>query len=276
RGHTEPFQLSAEITQQLKALSRQSDTTLFMTLLAAFATLLTRYSGQPQIVIGSPIANRIHTDLEALIGFLVNTLALHLDLSTNPTFQTLLTQVRKVALEAYAHQDIPFEQVVEALQPQRNLSHSPLFQVMLVLQNAPMANLDISGLELTLIEPDSVIAKFDLTLSMTETTEGLAGAFEYNTDLFDVTTIIRMIGHFQTLLIGLLDNPQQLISELPLLTQAEQQQLLAWNNTQTDYPFDKCIHQLFEEQVVKTPDNIAVVFENQHLTYQQLNTKANQ
>ena len=276
QGASLPISLSKELSVQLKHLSQQNGTTLFMTLLSAFATLLSRYSGQSDIVIGSPIANRTHSQTESLIGFFVNTLVLRLDLSDNPPFETLLQQARRVALEAYTHQDIPFEQLVEGLQPARDISHSPLFQVMLVLQNAPQSNLELSGLTLTPLETESTIAKFDLTLLIEETDQGIVGGFEYNTDLFEATTIERLREHLYTLLTGLVANPQQPIHELPLLTEAEQQQLLAWNDTATDYPRDQTIVDLFEEQVEQTPDAVAVVFEDQQLTYRELNIKANQ
>jgi amino acid adenylation domain-containing protein len=276
QGANLPLSLSPELTAQLKSLSQQTGSTLFMTLLSAFATLLSRYSGQSDIVIGSPIANRTHRQTESLIGFFVNTLVLRLDLSGNPPFDTVLQQARRVALEAYTHQDIPFEQLVEELKPARNMSHSPLFQVMLVLQNAPMSNLEMSGVSLTPLEMESVIAKFEITLSLTETDQGLVGGLEYNTDLFESATIERLRGHLNTLLTGLVTNPQQPIHELPLLTEAEQQQLLAWNETATDYPRDKTLVDLFEEQVEQTPEAIAVIFEDQQLTYLQLNMKANQ
>jgi len=276
QGKTASLQLSPELTEQLKNLSQQAGSTLYMTLLAAFATLLSRYSGQSDIVIGSPIANRIHRQIESLIGFFVNTLVLRIDLSNNPRFEELLRRVRQVALDAYTHQDIPFEKLVEELQPERNISHTPLFQVMFVLQNAQMDTLQLSALSLTPIARENVTAKFDLTLSMRETAQGLAGRLEYNTDLFEPATITRMVGHFQTLLEGIVKSPQQPIAELPLLTETEYQQLMAWNDTATDYPVDQCIHQLFEAQVDKTPDAVAVVFEGQQLTYRELNNKANQ
>jgi len=277
RGTSLPVALKPELTAQLKHLSQQAGTTLFTTLLSAFAILLSRYSGQSDIVIGSPIANRTHSFTESLIGFFVNTLVLRLNLSGNPPFDNVLQQARQVALEAYTHQDIPFEQLVEKLKPERNMSHSPLFQVMFVLQNAPMSGLELAGLSLTPLEAESVIAKFDLTLSMEETADGfLVGGLEYNTDLFERLTIERLIGHLKTLLNGLVANPQQPIHEFPLLAEAEQQQLLAWNDTATDYPRDKTIVDLFEEQVEQTPDAVAVVFKDQQLTYRELNIKANQ
>jgi amino acid adenylation domain-containing protein len=276
RGNTESLILTPELTAQLKALSQQTGTTLFMVLFAVFATLLSRYSGLSDIVIGSPIANRIRSQIEPLIGFFVNTLVLRLDLKDNPSFDKFLKQVRQVTLEAYAHQDIPFEKLVEALQPERSLSHTPLFQVTFILQNTPLKTLELPEITLTPLVQEDRTAKFDLTLAMEETNDGLEGFFEYNTDLFENATIKRMVGHFQTLLDGIVANPQQSIHELPLLTKAEYQQLMAWNDTATDYPQDKCIHQLFEEQVEKTPEAIAVVFQDQSLTYRALNKKANQ
>ena len=277
RGKTQNFSLSADLTQSLQALSRESGTTLFMTLLAAFATLLYRYSGQADIAIGSPIANRHHGDIESLIGCFVNTLVLRTRCEGNPSFKSLLTQVKETTLKAYEYQDVPFGQIVEALRPQRSLSHSPLFQVMFILQNASLAEVELSGLRLNELEQESTTARFDLTLSISETDEGVVGAWEYNTDLFDSSTIARMLGHFQSLLSAIVENPQLKVDEIPLLDEAERHRLLVeWNNTATKYPKDKSIHQLFEEQVDKTPDKVAIVIEKQQLTYKQLNKKANQ
>ncbi|MHC0062944.1 non-ribosomal peptide synthase/polyketide synthase [Nostoc sp. UIC 10890] len=276
-GAHHKFALSVELTHKLTQLCQQQGVTLFMTLLAAFDTLLYRYTGQSDILVGTPIANRNRSEIEGLIGFFVNTLVLRTDLSGNPSFSELLTRVREMAMDAYAHQDLPFEMLVEVLQPQRNLSHTPLFQVMFVLQNNPMSPMELTGLTVSPLELESTTAKFDLTLSMQNTATGLVGVWEYNTDLFDSSTIERMAGHFVTLLAGILANPQQPISQLPLLTEVEQHQLLVeWNDTQVDYPQDLCIHQLFEQQVESRPDAIAVIFENQQLTYQQLNERANQ
>ncbi|AFZ17608.1 non-ribosomal peptide synthetase [Allocoleopsis franciscana] len=277
RGTTQSFTLDTDLTQKLQTLSQESGTTLFMTLLAAFATLLYRYSGQEDILIGSPIANRHRREIESLIGFFVNTLVLRTRFEDNPSMKDLLAQVRDTTLKAYEHQDVPFEQVVEVLQPQRSLSHSPLFQVMFVLQNAPMGEVELPGVTLTQLERESTIAKFDLTVLITETSQGLVGEWEYNSDLFDGSTIERMAAHFQNLLSAIVENPQQTVAELPLLSEAQQHKLLReWNQTQADYPKDVCIHQLFEEQVERTPDAVAVVFENQQLTYRELNARANQ
>ncbi|MEM9926975.1 MAG: amino acid adenylation domain-containing protein, partial [Cyanobacteria bacterium P01_D01_bin.50] len=277
RGDSYTFQISPELTAQLKRLSQQSGCTLFMTLLAAFQTLLYRYTGSEDIVVGTSIANRNYPEIEGLIGFFVNTLALRTDLSENPTFEVLLNRVREVSLGAYAYQDLPFEQLIDSLQLQRSLSYTPLFQVMFVLQNAPMEALEIEGLYWEALESNNNTAKFDLTLSMHETSSGLTGVLEYSLDLFKSETIERIAGHLETLLTAIVDEPEQKISELPLLTVSENQQLLVdWNQTAIEYPRDKCVHQIFEEQVQKTPDNIALVWENQTFTYDELNIKANQ
>ncbi|KYC36596.1 non-ribosomal peptide synthetase [Scytonema hofmannii PCC 7110] len=276
QGASYLFNLSQDLSLALNKLSQQNGCTLFMTLLAAFQTLLWRYTGSEDIVVGSPIANRNRTEIEGLIGFFANTLVLRTNLAGNPTFKELLTRVREVALGAYAHQDLPFEQLVEELQPQRSLSHAPLFQVMFVLQNAPMSALELPGLTLSPIATESRTAKFDLTLDMTETAQGLVGTLEYNTDLFESSTISRMAGHLQTLLCAIVANSQQRLSELPLLTNAEKALLVKWNDTETEYPQQQSIHQLFEAQVELTPDAVAVVFELQQLTYRELNQRANQ
>nr|WP_318781269.1 non-ribosomal peptide synthetase [Amazonocrinis nigriterrae] len=277
KGAHKHFALSFELTNALVKLSQRQGVTLFMTLLAAFDTLLCRYTGTEDILVGTPIANRDRSEIEGLIGFFVNTLVMRADVSGNPKFSELLGQIREMAMDAYAHQNLPFEMLVEALQPERNLSHTPLFQVMFVLQNAPISQVELSGLTVSPLVTESATAKFDLTLQMENTTAGLVGWWEYNTDLFDGSTIERMANHFVTLLEGIVANPHQPISQLPLLTAVEQQQLLVdWNNTQTDYPFDRCIHHLFEAQVQRTPDAVAVVYEKEQLTYDELNCRANQ
>ena len=276
-GATQSFQLPKSLSVALKALSQREGVTLFMTLLAAFKVLLYRYSGQSDILAGSPIANRNRAEIEGLIGFFVNTLVLRTDLSGSPSFQELLTRVRSATLAAYAHQDLPFEKLVEEIQPERDLSYSPLFQVMFILQNAPMPALELLGLSLSPLEFDSATAKFDLTLSIEDTEFGLKGSLEYNTDLFDATTINRMAGHLLSLLEGIVAHPEQQISTLPMLTQTERHQLLVeWNDTQQNYLHNKCIHQLFENQVEHTPDSVAVVFGDEQLTYRELNYRANQ
>jgi amino acid adenylation domain-containing protein len=276
-GATQRFQLSKSLTEKLKNLSNQEGVTLYMTLLAAFKVLLYRYTQQENIIVGTPIANRDRTEIEGLIGFFVNTLVLRTNLSNNPNFRELLQQVREVTLGAYAHQDLPFERLVEELQIKRDLTHNPLFQVMFVLQNAAAEVIELPELNLEVLKAEKNTAKFDLTLSLTETEAGLKGDLEYNTDIFNADRITRIMGHFQVLLEGIVTNPEQRLSTLPLLPEKEQHQLLIeWNNTENDYPQNQCLHQLFEAQVEKSPDAVAVVFEDQQLTYRELNTKANQ
>ena len=276
-GATKRFSLSSKLTNNLDALSVQYGTTLFMLLQTVLAVLLHRYSGQTDILIGSPIANRNRSEIESLIGFFVNTVVLRNRMEDNPSFEKLLTQVKETTLKAYEHQDVPFERVVELLQPQRSMSHSPLFQVMFSFQSTSMDELELPGVSLSQLDLESTTAKFDLTLSMTETERGLEGAWEYATDLFDDSTIERMATHFENLLEAIVENPAQKVGELPLLSKTERHQLLVeWNNTQSEYAQDKCIHHLFESQVERTPNAVAVVFESQQLTYQQLNQRANQ
>ncbi|MGC1376637.1 MAG: amino acid adenylation domain-containing protein [Anaerolineales bacterium] len=278
-GATLPFEISAGTTAGLKALNKQTQTTLFMALAAAFDILLARYSGQDDICIGAPIANRNRAEIEALIGFFVNTLALRVQVDGTASFEELLQRVRAVTLDAYAHQDVPFEQLVGVLKPERHTSHSPLFQVMLALQNAPMGRLELPGLTLQPVTAENATAKFDLTLNITEADGQLFAAFEYNTDLFDRTTIERMIGHFTRLLDAIVANPAARIQDLTMLGADELRQLLIeWNATAAKYPHAtrKCIHELFESQVEQTPGAMALVFEDQQLTYYELNQRANQ
>jgi amino acid adenylation domain-containing protein len=276
RGARETLILPHSLTDALKALSQKKGVTLFMLLLAAFKTLLYRYTGQEDILVGTPIANRTQIETETLVGCFVNTLVLRTDLHGNPSFLELLNRVRGVSLGAFAHQDLPFEQLVKELQQERVLSHNPLFQVMFVFQDTPLDALELPGLTLQPMIVDSGIAKFDLTLFLEDTKQGLIGALEYNTDLFNTGTITRMLGHFQTLLTGIAAAPGQCLKHLPLLTEAERHQLIVeWNDTTTDYPQDQCIHELFEDRVEQTPDAVALVFEDQQLTYRQLNQRAN-
>jgi amino acid adenylation domain-containing protein len=276
RGASVHFEWQAELLARLKALGQQTGATLFMTLLAGFATLLARYSAQEDIVIGTPIANRTRTELESLIGFFVNTLVLRVDVSGDPSFTALLDRVKRMTLEAYAHQDAPFEKLVEALAPTRSLSHSPLFQVMFVLQNAPMGALQIPGLSVKALPVESESAKFDLLVLLEEGAQGVSGTIEYSTDLFDADTVRRMVGHYRTLLEAFAAQPGQPISSAPLLTAPERRQLLVeWNDTQVDYPNDRCIHELFEAQVERTPDAAALQCGDSRLTYAELNARAN-
>ena len=276
RGAVHKFTISKVITEKLNALSQREKATLFMTLLAAFKTLLYRYTDQEDILVGSPIANRNRREIEQLIGFFANTLIFRTDLSNNPTFKELLGRVREVALNAYNHQDLPFEKLVEILQPERDLSHNPLFQVLFSLRNVETPQIELPGLTLSSLEIERKTARFDLALDLEESSEGINAALEYSLDLFDSSTAQRISGHFITLLESITENPKQRISNLAILTKPEQHQLLVeWNNTQSEFPQDKCIHQLFETQAAQTPDAIAVVFENESLTYRQLNEKAN-
>jgi amino acid adenylation domain-containing protein len=277
QGGTVSLTITKEISAKFQKLCESQGATLFMGLLGVFSTLLMRYSGQKDLLIGTPIANRNRQQVESLIGFFVNTLVIKTDLKGNPDFLELLLRIKEETLQAYAHQDVPFERIVEEIQPERNLSHHPLFQVMFVLQNAPMGKLELPQLQLTHWQMEQVTAKFDLTLLMTETEQGIQGTWEYRTDLFDVATINRMVGHFQTLLECIVANPQQRIIELPLLTTSEPDQLLIQSaNYKPELIPDKSIHQLFELRVEKTPEAVAVVFQEQQLTYEQLNQRVNQ
>jgi amino acid adenylation domain-containing protein len=271
------FDLPAPLTQALRELSRREGATLYMTLLAAFEVLLYRYSGQEDIAVGTPIAGRGRSELEGLIGFFVNTLVLRTDLSCNPAFTVLLARVRENALGAYTHQDVPFEKLVEELSPGRDMSRNPLFQVMFVLQNAPGVALALEGVEANDLPLPTHSAKFELTLAVSETAAGLHASWEYSSELFDASTVERMAGHYERLLEGIVADAEQRIGQLPLLTAAERHRLLVeWNDTAVDYPQERCIHQLFEAQVVRTPEAVAVVFEDKELTYAELNARANQ
>lgn len=276
RGKSKTQVVRTSLLDGLKALSQREGITLFMTLLSAFQTLLHRYTGQDDIIVGSPIANRQQQETEGLIGFFVNTVVLRSDLSGNPTFRELLARVREVAMGAFAHQDLPFDRLVEELHVPRDLSFNPLFQVMFVFQNASMESVQTSGLTLTPMEAGTDTAKFDLTLELTAGTDNLSILIEYATDLFDADKIERMFGHLQTLLQGIVAKPDARLSELPILTEAERHQLLVeWNDTRTDYPRDRCIHELFEEQVERTPDAVALIFEDRQMTYRELNQRTN-
>ncbi len=277
RGATLYAIVPQSITEQLKQLGRQQDATLFMVLLTAFNILLSRYSGQHDLCVGTPVANRNRLEIEGLIGFFINTLVLRTDLSGNPTFLELLKRVKEICLGAQAHQDLPFEKLVEELSPVRDMSHNPLFQVMLALQNTPETELEITGLKIAPEVMEVGTSKFDLDLEITESEQGLEIQYSYNTDLFDRSTIERFAAHYGVLLGSIIATPNELISELPLLTEVERNQLLTqWNGVEAVYPSKQCIHQLFEEQAVKNPDAVAVVFERKQLTYGALNRKSNQ
>lgn len=277
RGAIHDFRLSAPLTAQLQALSQQEGATLFMTLLAAFNMLLSRYTGQEDIVVGSPIANRNRSEIQGLIGYLVNMLVLRTDLSGNPSFRELLRRVRNKALEAYDHQELPFEKLVEALHPERSLSHSPLFQVLIANNNNALSTVEAAGLTISSLEVAYKRAKFDLSLFIWEDSGSLAGTVEYNVDLFERATIERLIGHWQTLLASIAADPELPLSQLALLSEAEQHQLLIeWNATQAEYPQERCVHELFEAQAARRPEATALIYEGTHLTYRELNQRANQ
>ena len=276
RGQRYIYALSPELTAAVNAFSQQQGVSLYMTLLATLSILLSRYSRQEDLCIGSPIANRTHSQTEGLIGFFVNTLVMRQQIKLEPSFIEFLQQTRQTCLDAYAHQDVPFDVLVEKLRPERSMSYNPLFQVMFALENNASPDLDLSGLDTELLGVKGAIAKFDLTLMVMEDDHQLNCSWEYATDLFKEGTIQRMAEHFEVLLQGMIEHPQKPIHTLPLITAAELLQLQCWNQTQTDYPDDKTLVDIFEEQVAKNPQNIAVVFESQQLTYQQLNQKANQ
>jgi amino acid adenylation domain-containing protein len=267
-------QLSPRLTEMLRAVGRQEGATLYMTLLAAFAALLHRYTGHDDMLIGSPFAGRGLSELESLIGLFANTVVLRADLSGDPSFRGLLGRVRETALAAYAHQDLPFEKVVEALQPERDRSRSPVVQVMFSLQNAPMERSVQAELLQSTVETGT--SKFDLTLFVTETGDGLSCWFEYSTDLFDAATIERMATHFGVLLEGIAAAPDRRLSALPLLSAPEHDQIVrAWNATERPFPHDRCIHDLFDEQALRTPNAVAVVDGDRQLTYRELQSRAN-
>jgi amino acid adenylation domain-containing protein len=279
RGGDYASSLSEELSQELQELSRREGVTLFMTLLAGFKLLLSRYAGQPDIVVGTPIAGRNRSEIEGLIGFFVNTLVLRTDLSGNPSFRELLGRVQETALGAYAHQDVPFDKLVHELQLPRDQSRTPLFQVMFALANAPRPETKIStGLRLSAVEIQGGEAKFDLTVVVRETNQGVNLAFEYNTDLFDAETIERMMRHLEILLTGIVAEPGKRIDELTILTAEEQRQTRSAGQSQlVEGAFPEArLQQLFEAQAGRTPDAVALIFEDERVSYRELNERANQ
>ena len=270
--------LDEEITAGLKGLSRRNCASLFVTLLAGWAVLLARLSGQQDVVVGSPVANRGQMETEKLIGFFVNTLALRIDLSGSPTVRELLARTKKTTLDAQRHQDIPFEQVVELLHPVRSLSYSPLFQAMFAWQNAPAGSFKLPGLEVTFLQSvASVKSKFDLSLSLREEDNIIRGELVYATSLFDPTTINRYLEYFRNLLRSMVADDTKLVERLPVLTEFEHHRVLhEWNDTENHFTFDKCVHELFEEQVIRTPNAVAAVFDEEYLSYSELNRRADQ
>jgi amino acid adenylation domain-containing protein len=276
RGAQHAMRLAPELVKPLRLLGRQQGATLYMVLLAGFQALLSRYTGQAQVLVGSPIAGRTRREVEGLIGFFVNTLVLRGDLRGTPDFSELLGRVRETTLGAYAHQDVPFEKLVEVLSPERDPSRSPLFQVMFILQNAPAGHLKLGSARLEPMAVDTGTAKFELTLSLEEAADGtVSGYWEYNSELFDVATIERMTGHYVRLLQAALADPARPVAELDMLTAQERHRILVqWNDTAVPFP-DQCLHQLFEQQVEKTPDAVAVAGLDTRLSYRELNARAN-
>ncbi|HEY0739061.1 MAG TPA: amino acid adenylation domain-containing protein [Herpetosiphonaceae bacterium] len=277
RGATHFFQVPLSVAATLHELSRQSGTTMFMLLLAAYQTLLYRYTGEEQIVVGTPVANRTRSETEGLIGLFLNTLVLHTNLAGNPRFRDLLAQVRETALDVFAHQELPFEVLVEELHPKRDLSYNPVFQVLFMFQNVPAQAAQPTTIAMERVDSDSATTMFDLALSMMSVDGGIVGLLRYDTDLFAVATIERMTGHFQRLLAAIAADANARIAELPLLTEAEQHELLVdWNATQTSFADTACLQDLVEAQAARTPDRVALSFETTELTFQELNARANQ
>ncbi|GMU10104.1 amino acid adenylation domain-containing protein [Corallococcus caeni] len=277
RGAREALQLPAALTAELKAFARKEGRTLFVTLLAAFQTLLHRYTGQEDLAVGTPVANRPRAELEGLIGLFVNTVVLRTDLSGAPSFRELLARLQPVALDAFAREELPFERLVDALKPGRDPSRAPLFQVMFVLQNAPLPPLEAPGLQLEARPVDTGSAQFDLTLIAEDLPQGLRLTAEYATDLFEPGTVRRMLAHLSRLLEGALAAPQESLSRLPLLTPDEREQVLGtWSGGNAPYPHEDGLHTLFEAQARRTPDAVALSFEGESLSFRQLDARANQ
>lgn len=277
QGLRQPLALSLPLTNSLKTLGRHEGATFFITLFAAFATLLSRYAGQYDIVVGSPITNRHYVELRRLIGHFVNMIALRIDLSGDPTFFEVLRRARSVALDAYAHQELPFELIVQSLPRRHDESRSPLFQVMFALQNEATPVVSLPELTVNPLQIHNNTAKYDITLAMEDTGRGLIGTVEYNADIFDKDMITRFIGHFEVLLNGIVAHPERVLSKLPILSDAEHREVMStWNDTARDYPFDACLHDLFEAQVRQTPDTIAAIYRDRQITYAELNCRADQ
>ena len=275
-GSVVPIQIPAELTRSLEAVARREDVTLYMLLLTGFKAILHRYSGQEDIIVGAPVAGRTLLETEPLIGMFVNMLPMRSALSAEMVFRDLLQRVRATALEAYAHQQLPFEKLVEALQLERDLSRSPVFQAMLVLQNAPTETPAFAGTEVCARALHTGTAKYDITVSLENTSEGLTGFVEFNSDLFDDATMRRFCGHFETLLSGVVEDVTKCIGRLPLLTDAEREQILVtWNLTERPFAQTECVQDVFQAQVESAPDAIAAVFEDKKLTYRELNDRAN-
>ncbi|MBW3656552.1 MAG: AMP-binding protein, partial [Gemmatimonadetes bacterium] len=276
RGASVPVEISLELLERLQRLGRSEGATLYMTLLGAFQVLLGRYACSEEVVVGSPIAGRTRREVEELIGFFVNTLVLRTGLSGDPSFREVLRRVREATLGAYEHQEVPFEKLVAELQPERSLSHSPLFQVMFTLQEAGGGGGALPRLSVSGVGAELESAKFDLSLTLAATPQGLRGGLNYNTDLFERGTALRMLGHLERVLEQVAADADARLSRLELLGEAERALVLEeWNRTEAEYPADRCIHELFEAQAARTPDAVAVVHEADALTYRALNERAN-
>jgi amino acid adenylation domain-containing protein len=277
RGGRKAIVLPSELRLGLKALSRREGATLFMTLLAAFEIVLHRYTGQDDLVVGTPIAGRARAETEGLVGFFVNALALRTRVSGDLSFQALLARVKDTCLQAYAHQEMPFERLVHELAPERDLSRQPLFQVTFTLNNAPREALALPGLSLRGVGSDVGTAKYDLSLAMMEGESELFASFSYAVDLFDAATVDRMLGHLRNVLEAVVADPAAAIGDLPMLSAEERRTLtVAWNDTAAPFPADRCAHELFEEQAARAPDALAIVFEDRRLTYREVDERANQ
>ncbi len=277
RGAIETVVFPKTLTQKIKALCQREEVTLYMFLLGAFQVLLSRYTGQNDIAVGSPIANRNRRDTEGLIGFFINTLVMRTDLSGNPSFQEVLKRVREVTLGAYANQDLPFERLVDELKPVRDLSRQPLFQVLFAFQNTPRTKLEVAGLTFSGVAVEKQTVQFDLNVAMAETEQGIACEWHYNTDLFEGATIRRMLANLESLFEAAVTKPEEAIGKLEWLLSDEREQVLTrWNETGAEYPRETCIHELFEQQVERTPEATAVIFGEASLTYEELNRRANQ
>ncbi len=268
------FNLSSDLAAKLEKFNRKERVTPFMTLLSAFAVLLFRRSGQEDIIVGTPIANRPNVELEELIGFFVNSLVMRVDLSGAPSFRDLVSHVRQTALDAYQHQDLPFEKLVEDLNPERHMSRHPLFQVMFALQNAPRKALTLSGIEVSRKLLPSSSTRFDLEMHLYAEGDGWGGFFVYSLDLFEEATIEGMVRQYITLLEGMLAQPECPVSLVSMMPDRERERILVqWNATRVDYPRDRCIHEVFEEQFERTPEAVAVLFGDETLTYRELNIR---
>src|SRR6202035_4776548 len=262
-----PVALPGPLLEGLKTTGRGEDVTLFMMILAAWQTLLHRYTGQEDVLVGSVVANRGVTEIEGLIGLFVNILVLRGRLSAGSTFREMLGRERETALGAYAHEDLPFERLVEELRVERSLSHSPIFQVAFAMQNAPEEALDLPGLSLAPLVFGVTTAKFDLTLFLGEAAGALVGTLEYSTDLFDAATLQRMVGHYRVLLEGVIADPGRRLWDLPLLTAAELAELAAWDSTEGPFPGERHVLALFEAQAVRAPRALAIAAGEVQLTY---------